>query len=327
MNRILFVAPLFWAAAVAAGTPRHAVEKVNVRILSTMLADTSGFGEWGFAALVEADGRRILFDTGAHPDTVLRNLAAMNLDISDVEEVILSHHHLDHTAGLVTLRQTLAKRNPRALRKAHVAPGMFYQRPTADFSNASGAGARVEGNTMIATKAAYEMAGGSFVEHPGPVQLYPGIWLTGPVPRKYPERNWSGNGRLRTPSGADAEDNVPEDMTLVIETAKGLVVVAGCSHAGIVNILDYARTRIGGAIYAALGGFHLFNAREETLAFTAAKLKEFGVRHFLGAHCTGIESVMRLRVLAGMDRTTAAVGSVGGGFDLVTGLNPGAIAR
>ncbi len=303
------------------------VEKVNVRILSTMLADSAGFGEWGFAALVEADGHRILFDTGAHPDTVLRNLAAMDLDISDVEEVVLSHHHLDHTAGLVTLRQALAKKNPKALRHAHVAPGMFYSRPTLDFSKTTSGARTKEGNTMIATKAAYEAAGGRFVEHAGPVQLYPGIWLTGPIPRKYPERNWSGNGRLKTPAGVDAEDNVPEDMTLVIETAKGLVVVAGCSHAGIVNILDYARAKIGGSVYAALGGFHLFNAKEETLAFTAAKFREFGLRHFLGAHCTGIESLMRLRQLAGLERATAAVGAVGGGFELATGLHPGTIAQ
>jgi 7,8-dihydropterin-6-yl-methyl-4-(beta-D-ribofuranosyl)aminobenzene 5'-phosphate synthase len=253
----------------------------------------------------------------------------MQIDISDVEEVVLSHHHLDHTAGLVTLRQTLAKKNPKALRKAHVAPGMFYSRPRLDFSKTGSASAThtEEGNTMIATKAAYEAAGGSFVEHAGPVQLYPGIWLTGPIPRKYPERNWSGSGRLKTPAGVDAEDNVPEDMTLVIETAKGLVVVAGCSHAGIVNILDYARAKIGSSVYAALGGFHLFNAKEETLAFTAAKFREFGLRHLLGAHCTGIESLMRLRQLAGLERATAAVGAVGGGFELATGLRPGEIAR
>lgn len=326
MSRILQAIFLISSMAFAADAPPHLVQKVSVRVLSTMLADSAGFGEWGFAALVEADGHRILFDTGAHPDTVVRNLAAMNLDISDVEEVILSHHHLDHTAGLVTLRQTLAKKNPRALRKAHVAPGMFYNRPTVDFSKT--APRREEGNTMIATKAAYEAAGGSFVEHAGPVELYPGIWLTGPVPRKYPERNWSGNGRLTTPAGVDAEDNVPEDMTLVIQTAKGLVVVAGCSHAGIVNILDHARTKLGGGtVYAAVGGFHLFNAKEETLAFTAAKFREFGLRHLLGAHCTGIESLMRLRQLAGLDRATAAVGAVGGGFELATGLSPGVIAR
>ncbi|MBY0505470.1 MAG: MBL fold metallo-hydrolase [Bryobacteraceae bacterium] len=298
----------------------HPVESVKVRILSTMLTDTQGFGEWGFAALVEAGGHRILFDTGAHPETVLRNLAALKVDVGDIEEVILSHHHLDHTAGLVTLREAFMKRNPKALSVAYVGQGIFYPRP-----GAQGA----EGNPMPATRTAYESAGGRFVELTGPRELHPGIWLTGPVPRKYPERNWSGSGTLRLPDGKSAEDNLPEDQTLVIETAQGLVVIAGCSHAGIVNILEYARAKIrpGAPIHAAIGGFHLFAAKEETLAWTAGKLKEFGLRHLLGAHCTGIEAVYRLRELTGLTRQTAAVGALGGGFDLKTGLSPGSIAR
>ena len=79
-----------------------------------MLAD-EGFGEWGFAALVEVDGRRILFDTGANDDTVQRNLKAMKLDLSDVEHVILSHNHDDHTTGLLTLRRQFAAASPKAL--------------------------------------------------------------------------------------------------------------------------------------------------------------------------------------------------------------------
>jgi len=298
----------------------HEVQSVKVRILSTMLADGVGFGEWGFAALVEADGHRILFDTGAHPDTVLRNLAALKIDIHDIEEVILSHHHLDHTAGLVTLRQSLAAANPKALSTAYVGQGIFYPRLGG-------------GNPMAKAKAAYEAAGGRVVELNAPRELHPGIWLTGPVPRKYPERNWSGSGRLRLPDGQESEDNLPEDQTLVIETAKGLVIVAGCSHAGIVNILDFARTKIRpGArrqapIHAAIGGFHLFAASEETLAWTAGKLKEFGLQNLLGAHCTGIEAVYRLRELMGLTRKTAAVGALGGGFNLATGLDAGTIAR
>jgi 7,8-dihydropterin-6-yl-methyl-4-(beta-D-ribofuranosyl)aminobenzene 5'-phosphate synthase len=322
----LFASVLLLLTAAAVTASAADVSRLNVRILSTMLADSAGYGEWGFAALVEADGHRILFDTGAHPDTVLRNLEALKIDISDVEEVILSHYHMDHTAGLTTLRRELSKRNPKALSKVHVARGMFYPRPTVDFRNPRAE--RREANTMIATKAAYEATGGKFVEHTGPVELYPGIWLTGPVVRKYPERNWSGSGRMRGPGGEDLEDNLPEDMTLVIETARGLVAVAGCSHAGIVNILDHARTKIRNKpVHAIIGGFHLFNAKEETLAFTAAKFREFGLRNFLGAHCTGIEAVYRLRELAGLDRKTAAVGALGGGFNLDEGLIPGSIAR
>ena len=78
------------SAASAQASQPHKVKSLEIRILSTMLAD-EGFGEWGFAALVEVDGRRILFDTGANEDTVQRNLKVMKLDLSNVEHVILSH--------------------------------------------------------------------------------------------------------------------------------------------------------------------------------------------------------------------------------------------
>src|SRR5580692_8836385 len=79
--------PLF-----AAPSSHSAVQNLKITILSTMLSD-EGVGEWGFAALVEADGHRILVDTGARPDTVLLNARQLNLDISDVREVILTHNH------------------------------------------------------------------------------------------------------------------------------------------------------------------------------------------------------------------------------------------
>ena len=97
-------------------------------------------------------GHRILLDTGAHPDTVLRNFAALKIDIAAVNVVILSHHHLDHPAGLVTLRETLAKRNPEALSTAHVATSIFANR-----FNKDGA----EGNPMMAIRTAYEQMGSS----------------------------------------------------------------------------------------------------------------------------------------------------------------------
>ena len=76
------------------------VHSLRVLILSTMLAD-EGIGEWGFAVLVEADGHRILFDTGYHPDTVLKNARELGVDLSSVQEVVLSHNHEDHTGGLL----------------------------------------------------------------------------------------------------------------------------------------------------------------------------------------------------------------------------------
>ena len=308
-----------------------------------MLADQAYLGEWGFSALVEADGHRILFDTGQHSDLVLNNARLLKIDLSTVPVVILSHNHHDHTGGLLTLRRSVLPDHPQALSVAHVATGIFYSRPMLTRGEPSGPGAAsdsgaapgrrlvpvpgVEENTMLQTKSDYEQTGGRFVSHDRPFQLYPGVWLTGPIPRVHPERNWSGEGRVVTPAGI-VEDNIPEDMSLIIQTARGEIVLTGCGHAGVVNICEYAQRFLPPAhIHALIGGVHLFAASEDTLQWTAGRLKPLGVDYFLGAHCTGIETLFALRPLLGLDRAHAVVGAVGATFTLGTGIDPGVIAR
>jgi 7,8-dihydropterin-6-yl-methyl-4-(beta-D-ribofuranosyl)aminobenzene 5'-phosphate synthase len=298
---------------------RPRVKSLEVVVLSTMLTDRSGIGEWGFSALVTADGHRLLFDTGARPETVLNNSRELHIDLNDVTEVILSHHHGDHTGGLMTLRRALARQNAKALGRAHVGVGIFLSRPGPDGR---------ESNEALAIKSEYEAAGGSFVVVERPTELFPGAWLTGPVPRTYSERNWSLKRTIKEPDGRVHEDNVPEDMSLVLDTDRGLVVVSGCGHAGIINTLEYARQNVRMApVHAAIGGFHLFEADSATIDWTATKLRSFGIGNFLGAHCTGIEPVFGLRQRLGLTRATCAVGAVGARFSLETGLDPGAIAR
>ena len=220
------------AVATRTETSRPKVKSLEVVVLSTMLTDRAGVGEWGFSALVVADGHRLLFDTGGRPETVLRNAHELKLNLADVSQVILSHHHGDHTGGLLTLRRELARQNSKALQRAYVGDGIFLSRPAADGG---------ETNETLVQKAEYEALGGSFVVVDRPTELFPGVWLTGPVPRTYPERNWSLKRTIHQPDGRVVEDNVPEDMSLVLDTDKGLVVVSGCGHAGIINTLEYAR--------------------------------------------------------------------------------------
>jgi 7,8-dihydropterin-6-yl-methyl-4-(beta-D-ribofuranosyl)aminobenzene 5'-phosphate synthase len=315
---IPFLAFLFIAAPVRdrAQSPPAAhpeVHNLKITILSTMLAD-EGIGEWGFAALVEADGRKILFDTGARPDTVLQNARELKLDLSDVQDVILSHFHDDHTTGLMTLRRQFSKSNPSASR-VHVANGIFLERR----------GRKT--NPMIQMKKDYEAAGGVFVLHDKPEEIFPGIWLTGPVPRAYPEKNYPAGVEVNTGT-AWVEDNVPDDQSFVFNTAHGLVLLSGCGHSGIINTLQYARGFLRPApIDAAIGGFHLFAATDQQLAWTASKLKEYQTARILGAHCTGIESVYRLRELLGLTRQTCLVGTIGAVYDLNSGIKTGSIAQ
>ncbi len=318
---ILAFLPLFGPASAHAARAND----VKVTVLSTMLVGNAnaGVGEWGFAAVLEVDGQRLLIDTGARADTVLENAAELKVDLASITDLVITHNHADHTGGLLVLRRALAKQNPKALSRVHVPKGIFYPRP--------GPNGR-EGNGLLPLKAQYEATGGVFVEHAGPTVLMPGVTMLGPVPRVHPERNWGSPrggpaGRVQTPDGL-VEDNVPEDTSLVIDTADGLVLISGCGHAGIINSMEHARKVVKAApIVAAIGGFHLFAASDETLAWTAGKLKEFGVRHLLGAHCTGIEALYRLRQLAGLTRQTAVVGAVGASYTHGKGIDATALAR
>jgi 7,8-dihydropterin-6-yl-methyl-4-(beta-D-ribofuranosyl)aminobenzene 5'-phosphate synthase len=306
------------AAAVSVAQSTAQIRALKITVLSTMLVgDASGLGEWGFSALVEADGHRILLDTGSHPETVLKNARDLNIDLSDVKEVILTHYHWDHVRGLMTLRREMMKKNPAALSVAYVAQGIFYSRPSP----------KGEQNDMIVIRKDYEASGGKIIEYSKGVEIFPGAWLTGPVPRKYPERNWSNSGKVQTPNGL-VEDNIPDDQSLVLNTPQGLVVLTGCGHAGIVNILTYAAEQFPNEpVYAVLGGLHLFPASDEQLNWTGDKLKEFRVANIMGAHCTGIEAVYRLRDRVGLTRKTAVVGTVGSTFTLTEGIRTGALAR
>ncbi len=315
----LLLLPLALLAAETTAPAPARVKSLKITVLSTMLADRQQLGEWGFAALVEVDGHRILFDTGAHTDVVLRNAEAMNIDLGTVPELVLSHSHWDHVGGFLTLRNAAKAKNPAALARTHVGEGIFAARVIAKTG--------VPDNPLLLQKADYEKGGGVFVVHAEAVQLYPGVWLTGPVPRKYPEHNWSPGAQLMTPTGP-VEDNLPEDMSLVCDTEAGLVVLTGCGHAGVINIIDHARHMIRPArVHALIGGIHLFNASEETLRWTAGKLNEVGVDNFLGAHCTGVETVYRYRQDLGLDRAHAVVAAVGSSFELGKGIDPGVIAR
>ncbi len=301
------------------GEPPGRVRALKITVLSTMLADGNELGEWGFAALVEADDHRILFDTGAHSDVVLKNARSLGIDLATVPEVILSHSHSDHTGGFMTLRRSVAEKTPTALARTHVGEGIFYPRGSEV--------PRVVDNAMSVIRSEYEATGGVFLTHAKAVQLYPGVWLTGAIPRKYPERNWSGSARVTTPSG-EVEDNLPEDLALVFDTEAGLVVLTGCGHAGVINTIEHARAVVRPArVHALIGGVHLFNAKEETLVWTAEKLRGFGVDHLLCAHCTGIEVVYRLRGDLGLDRAHAVVGAVGAKFELGRGIDPRNIAK
>ena len=175
-----------------------------------------------------------------------------------------------------------------------------------------------------------EGLGFEILERPEPSFLFDGsVLITGEVARTTDfERGFPIHQALRGGSW-EPDPLILDDQALVVHVAgRGLLVLTGCGHAGVVNILEYARTTVRPApVRAVVGGLHLFPADEASLDWTAGRLKAMGVGHLLGAHCTGVEAVYTLRTKLGLDRRTCVVGAVGSGFDLEAGIRPGTIAR
>ncbi len=309
------------ASSEAVAKDSNAAEKVTVTILSSNLANGGTVGEWGFSALVEVDDRCVLFDAGRYPDTVLRNAKVLGADLSCATDVVLSHFHFDHTTGLLPLLEDLRQKTPNAMRRIHVSEGFFLSR------RQPGTSGNKERNLMIAMREELEAAGVEFIIYSGATEISPAVWVTGPIERNHPEKNYARTMQVYI-DGEWVEDFVPESQGLTVVTAEGPIVLLGCGHAGSVNLLEQVqRTIQDHSIQALMGGMHLFSADDQTLLWTSDRLSKIGIQNLMAGHCTGIEPLIRLRSGLGLSRRTAVVGAVGSRFVYGEGIHPTAIAQ
>ena len=300
----------------------------EITLLSTMVANYLGAGEWGFSALLEFPQTAWLFDTGFKADTVKNNAARLGKDLSKVESVILSHFHTDHTGGLLTLRRTLRTQNPNAFSTVYVAPGFFLQRyskggvktyslPNPYFTESF--------ETPTEFRAAAEGLGMRFVVVEEPLQILPGVVLTGAIDRVHDEQNVGPGFFLKSPRGDLVADTVPESQVLGVNTRRGWVLISGCGHAGIVNAAEQLRRIKPQAVYLAMGGFHLFQANDAVIDWTAAELARFGVQKLVGAHCTGAYATQRIADHLDLSRDAVSIGAIGMRVDSDLNIVPSSI--
>ena len=284
------------------------IDDFKITILSTMLSD-SYTGEWGFAALIEVDGDKILFDTGKREKTVIQNATELKIDLNNIENVFLSHNHQDHTGGLLSLKEKYTS----SFSKAHVGEGIFYSRPRKDGRD----------HYLFENKDKFKKAGIHFITYKTPTQILPKVWTTGYVPRVYNEKNWSKLGKIINEEGNKKEDTIPEDQSLFFDTKNGIVLVSGCGHAGLINTLEHVSNILPNRpIYKIIGGFHLLRLDDEKLEWTANKMKKLGVKYFVGAHCTGINPTYMIRNYMNATKDQVLVGSVGT-YITQEGITPG----
>lgn len=238
-------------------------------------------GEHGFSALIEpSDGAPLLFDTGQGV-TLLHNARRMNKDLSLVATVLLSHGHYDHTGGL---RPLLEECGPK---QVYAHPSVFSPRFRVKESG------ECYPISVPASRQELEAAGATFNLAQEFRAIAPGIYLTGEVPR-ITAFEIGDRGLYRDSAGREP-DNTPDDQSLVLETEKGLVLILGCCHAGVVNTVEHVAVMTGRRdIYAVLGGTHLGFCGEEQIGKTITVLKTLGIKKLAVSHCTGFAASARL---------------------------------
>ncbi|MFZ4856231.1 MAG: MBL fold metallo-hydrolase [Desulfuromonadaceae bacterium] len=238
-------------------------------------------GEHGFSALIEpSEGDPLLFDTGQGL-TLLHNARRMNKDLSLVKQVAISHGHYDHAGGLMPLlEQSGAK---QVLGHPSIFSSRYRVKDTGECYPIA----------IPASREALEKAGATFNLSNEFRSIAPGIFLTGEVPRVTGFE--TGDEGLYCDCSGQERDVTPDDQSLVLESEKGLVLILGCCHAGLVNTVEHVATMTGRRdLFAVVGGTHLGFCGQEQLTKTITALRAIGLKKLAAAHCTGFAASVSL---------------------------------
>lgn len=263
------------------------IEEIRLTILvenSATVENPHLTAKHGLALLLEAKDSKsrivtVMVDTGPSPDVTLHNIEKLNIDLEKVDAITLSHGHYDHTGGLVEIIKMM--KTPLVIAHPEICNPKFAYRPSLKYVGTP--------FKLIDV----EEAGGLPLLSRNPVLLAEGIVTTGEIERTTEFEMVEG---FKTVEANMFKDDVMiDEQALVINLGdKGLVVISGCSHSGIINIVKYSQKIIGEkSVYAIIGGFHLTGAKDEKIQKTIDELLKFEPRWVMPCHCTGAKAIQK----------------------------------
>jgi 7,8-dihydropterin-6-yl-methyl-4-(beta-D-ribofuranosyl)aminobenzene 5'-phosphate synthase len=268
-------------------------ERVAARFLDTGEVGDALIAEHGFSALITVtrgdDTHRILFDAGISPNGVVENMRRLDMSPKDIEAMVISHGHFDHTVGLDGLSVSLGG---SAKMPVMIHPEFWSRRRIA-------IPGRSPSELPSTSKSALIGAGFEVIEERQPSFLLDSsILVTGEVDRTTEfETGFPVHEAFHDEGGWQPDPLILDDQALVMNVRdKGLVVLTGCGHAGIVNIVRYAKKLTGVEnVYAVLGGYHLNGPIfEPIIQATTQALAAYEPQYIVPAHCTGFRAVHAL---------------------------------
>ena len=267
--------------------------RLSVRVVVENSASLDNAGLWsqhGLCIFVKfdlgADRLKVLMDTGSSPEVTLHNLDALSIDPKEIDFMFLSHGHYDHTGGLIGVLKRINRRVPVLAHPEVFSPKMkdlpFLKFIGPPFSRADA-----------------ENAGAVMLQCRSPVSLANSVKTSGEIERVVPFETVEGFWTVK--GGSYIPDSMPDDQALVANIGdKGLVVISGCAHAGIVNTIRHAQKLMGvNDVYAVIGGFHLVGSKEERIASTAQALLELDPAIVRPGHCSGQKAMFLLQQTLG----------------------------
>jgi 7,8-dihydropterin-6-yl-methyl-4-(beta-D-ribofuranosyl)aminobenzene 5'-phosphate synthase len=254
---------------------------------NTVSGNTGAVAEHGWSAWLETPAGSFLFDTG-FGNTLTNNAAHFKVPLQDAQAILISHHHSDHTGGLLTALRAIRNEPERPSVPVYAHPDLFKD----SFYNRKG---KLGFVGLPHKRGALEMAGADFRLDTGWREIASGVYMTGEVPRRTAYEVGDPNTRHYDDTEQVVFDPIRDDQTVVIDTPAGLFVILGCAHAGLVNILMHISEQTGTSrFHTIIGGTHLGGVPADQVEQTISALREFDIGRIGVSHCTGQKIAARL---------------------------------